>query len=76
MAPFSSRPCLYKEDGFTWQTPKCEHITTMNEAKLYMRARSNKCINNPAVVQETEHKREREVADTARCVAIELAEVN
>ena len=76
MAPLSRRHCLYREDGCPWQTPECKQITTMAEAKIYVRAHSTEFIYNPAVVQDTQHKREREAADTARRIAIEVAEVN
>jgi hypothetical protein len=48
----------------------------MNKANLYLRAHSTKCIYNPVVVQEMKHKREREVAENAHCVAVKMAEVN
>ena len=48
----------------------------MNEAELYARAHSIECIYNLVVVQDMQHKGEREEAETARLIAIEVAEVN
>ena len=80
MAPLARRPCLYTENGCTWRTPYCKQITTIPEAEIYVRAHSTECIYNPVVVQNTQHRRERELAweeaDIARHIKIETAEVN
>ena len=75
MAPLARRPCLYRQNSCTWRTPECKQITTMNEAELYVRAHSTECIYNPVVVEEKQHKWEREEVETARHVAIKMAEV-
>ena len=74
--PLARRPCLYKKLGCPWRTPKCKQITTMAKAENYVRMHSTECIHNPAVVQDTNHKREREEAETVRRIAIEEAEVS
>ena len=33
MAPIARRPCIHTEDGYTWQTPQCDQITTVAEAQ-------------------------------------------
>ena len=76
MAHLARRPFLYRENGCPWQTPECKQITTMVKAKIYVRAHSTDCNYNPVVVQDTQHKREREEAETARRIAIKVAEVN
>ena len=60
MAPLTRRRCLYKEGGCAWQVLQCDQISTTAEAKLYVRSHSTGCIYNPVVVQEMQHRRERE----------------
>jgi hypothetical protein len=76
MATLARRPYLYRENGCPWRANKCKEITTMNEAELYARAHSIECIYNLVVVQDMQHKGEREEAETACLIAIEVAEVN
>ena len=60
MAPLTRRRFPYEEGGCAWQVPQCDQISTMAEAKLYLRSHSTGCIYNPVVVQEMQHRRERE----------------
>ena len=56
MAPVARRPCLYRVEGCNWKTPECIAITTVNEAKVYLSSHSDKCIHNPVVVEERQHR--------------------
>ena len=65
MAPLTRRRCLYEEGGCAWQVPQCNQISTTAEAELYVRSHSTSCIYNPAVVQETQRRPDREAVETA-----------
>ena len=64
MAPIARRPCLYLDGGCTWQTPQCDQIDTIAEAKLYVKLHSSECFFNPAVAEERTHRRQAEAAET------------
>ena len=64
MAPIARRPCLYLDGGCTWQTPQCDQIDTIAEAKLYVKLHSSECLFNPAVAEERTHRRQAEAAET------------
>ena len=64
MAPIARRPCLY--EGFEWQTPLCDQITTVVEAERYVMAHSTQCALNPAVTEKRLHGRWQEEL-TAAC---------
>ena len=74
MAPIAGRPCLYQDEGCNCQTPECNVITTVNETEMYVNSHSGKCIHNPVVAEEKQHRRELEAADLARRVVAEAAE--
>ena len=46
----------------------------VNEAKVYLSSHSEKCIHNPVVVEERQHRRELEAADVIRHVAAKETE--
>ena len=65
------RSCLYKDDGCTWKTPKCDQTVAKDELELYVDSHSKQCIHNQVSAEKRSNKRKREAAETASLWAAE-----